>query len=129
MSSYEALLADALVVLKKHKLDQYAADYDVELINYALRKDVEKLRAADSFDSILTMANEALTSQMTGGMLPNWMPRMASSGYVNSFITSYMPSTDDQDHLYMLFSAWRAMLLKEIEGEEQLMQGIAERQA
>ena len=97
--SYDQWRTDALNILSNYGMDQFVQGYSADLINFAMRKNIEKVRAASTFEICISLANEAIG---------------AAVGF-RMDVTTFISNKQHQDSLFMLFSAWRSKILNEEE--------------
>jgi len=107
MTEYEQWRKDALAILANYtmalySLDSYVQPYTVELVNLLMRKHLDKVKQATTLEICMKLISDAAANVF---------------GYAVD-ITYYIPNKKDIETLYMIFSAWRAAFLKEIEGEK-----------
>jgi len=100
--TYQQLFDSIYELAKKYNLAEYMNGYDAELINILLDRDdnIKQLKAADSYEKTIQMANTALSNYATGGWFPGWLG-------VN--VESYVTDVNDRQRLYALCSQWRHM--------------------
>ena len=100
--TYQQLFDSIYELAKKYNLAEYMTGYDAELINILLDRDdnIKQLKAADSYEKTIQMANTALSNYATGGWFPGWLG-------VN--VESYVTDVNDRQRLYALCSQWRHM--------------------
>lgn len=111
--TYKQLHADFLAVLKKHNLDKFAACYTPELINFMLRKQLDKVQKAVDYSSTIQLINDTIMGQM--GMKMD--------------ITSMISSAADKQALYQVLARWRSTLLSQIAAEKVAAEMLKQQQA
>jgi hypothetical protein len=103
--NYDGWRADAMKILSNYKLtilsnctlDTWVEPYSSDMVNFVMLKHIDKVKEAASFETCVKMVNDAMSAAM----------------FCNFDLAYYIPDKQHQDTLYMLFSAWRAALLKQ----------------
>lgn len=85
----------ALNILSQYGMDVFIKPYTADLMTFMMRKHIDKVKEASSYDTCVKMVNEAFSKQMG----------------VRVDVTQFISSKDHRDALYMLFSAWREAVL------------------
>src|SRR5688572_2314215 len=98
MTNYDSLRSEAMGILKKYGMDKFVAPYSVDLINFSLRKQTDKLREMKTREACMGYVGVAVAKMM---------------GCPVS-IDKWISSQEDQTNLFVIFSQWREKLLKEI---------------
>lgn len=95
---YEPLLQEIQSITEKYGLGQMLKGFTPLLINVLIREHIQKVIAANSYESCLKLINDELVAKMGSGL------------DLSSFITA----ETDRRRLYQLCADWRVQLLAEL---------------
>jgi hypothetical protein len=102
--SFQELFNHTRTVMTQYGLDYLMDGYDPELVNILLSNNFEKVRETITYDEVLNLINEGLSTHLSkwislGGMMK-----------VENFIKQ-----DDCKQLYSIYTCWRGKLIDEDE--------------
>ncbi len=101
---YNRLHGEFIAILSKYQLGRIAAPYTPDLINFMMRKHLDKVQAAEDYSSTLQLINTTIASQM--GL------KLDVAGMIRE--------QADKDALYKVMAEWRQTLLWEITMEKSI---------
>ncbi len=101
---YNRLHGEFIAILSKYQLGRIAAPYTPDLINFMMRKHLDKVQAAEDYSSTLQLINTTIASQM--GL------KLDVAGMIRE--------QADKDALYKVMVEWRQTLLWEVAMEKSI---------
>ena len=93
--SYHALLTEITKIASSYSLATMLNGFTPELINILLHNHLEKIKQAVTYETTLTLLNDAISSQMG----------------ISMRISNFITLVDDRERLYQLFALGRVRLL------------------
>ena len=101
---YNRLHGEFIAILTKYQLGRIASPYTPDLINFMMRKHLDKVQAAVDYSSTLQLINTTIVAQMG----------------LKLDVTAMIREQADKDALYKVMAEWRSTLLWEITMENSM---------
>lgn len=97
-ANYSLWFQQGIAILKRYGFDSLADGWNHELVNLLLKKDLNKVKDANTKEKTIAMFNDGLAIQ---------------SGVNGIHICDFISDTHDIDAIYLIFNQWRTALLSE----------------